>query len=184
MWWSLEALPQVMPAAWRRRCLCCLLSSGIYSTLVSEIYLLFHAIFFNLPDFMLTTGYCHSCQSRGSYPPTQWLSDDVVALCAHAIVFNRKAASVFLQRWSPLHSPGDNKLSQVICQTGMWLHLFAANKYGITMLYILINFNRTKGSSPRVAYIWSGQVVRWVIYKWLLRRGVGHVVTVVRRYIK
>jgi hypothetical protein len=53
MWWSLEALPQVMPAAWRRRCLCCLLNSGIYSTLVSEINLLFHTIFFNLPDLML-----------------------------------------------------------------------------------------------------------------------------------
>mmetsp|Transcript_3779 Transcript_3779/g.6425 ORF Transcript_3779/g.6425 Transcript_3779/m.6425 type:complete len:355 (+) Transcript_3779:249-1313(+) len=64
-------------------------------------------------------GYCHSCQSRGSLHASGWLSDDVIALCAHAIVFNRKAAATFLRRWSPIHVPGDNKLTHVICQTGL-----------------------------------------------------------------
>ena len=49
---------------------------------------------------------------------SQWLSNDVIALCAHAIVFNRRAAAVFLRRWKPIHNPGDNKLTQVICETG------------------------------------------------------------------
>ena len=68
---------------------------------------------------VLWIGYCHSCESFGSMSSKGWISNHVLALCAHAIVFSRRAARAFLKRWRPLHTPGDNKLTKVICDTGV-----------------------------------------------------------------
>jgi hypothetical protein len=72
-------------------------------------------------------GFCFSCDSTATLTgDLRWVVKGLIPLCTHAIVFNRRAAKIFLDQWAPLLQPGDVTLSHIICKFGM-LPLFLAH---------------------------------------------------------